>query len=143
MNPGYNLALLVAAGLSATASLLHVGIIFGGAPWYRFFGAGERMVRAAAAGRSYPAVVTALIAAVLALWAVYALSGAGLIPALPLLKPVLCLITAIYLIRGLAAVPVIALGRPKSVAFVVWSSLICIAFGAAHLVGLIQTWDTH
>jgi hypothetical protein len=140
MQHDYNIALVIGAGLSAIASLLHVGIIIGGAPWYRFFGAGERMAVAAAAGRAYPAMVTASIAAVLALWAAYALSGAGVIAALPLLKPGLCAITAIYLLRGLAAVPVLAFRQPKSLPFVVWSSVICIAFGTAHLVGLSQVW---
>jgi hypothetical protein len=142
MQQEYNIALLVGAGLSAIASLLHVGIIIGGAPWYRFFGAGERMAMAAAAGRTYPALVTASIAAVLAMWAAYALSGAGVIEAMPLLKPGLCTITLIYLLRGIAVVPVFALGQSKSVPFVVWSSVVCIAFGMAHLLGLIQTWET-
>jgi hypothetical protein len=141
MEHDYNIALVIGAGLSAIASMLHVGIIIGGAPWYRFFGAGERMAVAAAAGRAYPVLVTASIAAVLALWAAYALSGASVIPALPLLKPGLCTISAIYLIRGLAAVPVLAFGQPRSVPFVVWSSIVCIAFGLAHLVGLVQTWE--
>lgn len=142
MQHEYNIALVVGAGLSSIASLLHVGIIIGGAPWYRFFGAGERMAVAAAAGRTYPALVTASIAAVLALWAAYALSGAGVIAALPLLKPGLCAITLIYLLRGFAAVPVLALGQPRSVPFVVWSSVICTAFGTAHLIGLSQVWRT-
>ena len=141
MQHEYNFALAIGAGLSAGASLMHLGIIIGGAPWYRFFGAGERMAAAAAAGRTYPAVVTASIAAVLALWAAYALSGAGIIAALPLLKPGLCAITMVYLLRGLAAVPVLVFGRPRSVPFVVWSSIVCIAFGLAHLVGLIETWE--
>jgi hypothetical protein len=140
MLDGYNIALIAGACLSAIASLLHVGIIFGGAPWYRFFGAGDRMALAAAAGRIYPTVVTASIALVLALWAAYALAGAGLIPTLPLVKPVLCAITTIYLLRGFAVVPVLAFGRPKSKVFVVWSSVICIAIGMAYLVGLTQVW---
>ena len=90
-----NLPLLVGSILSAVAALLHGGIIVGGASWYRFFGAGERMARAAAAGRAYPAVVTSFIAAGLALWSGYAASGAGLLVPLPLLKPALMAITGI------------------------------------------------
>lgn len=74
MLTNYNSWLIVAAVLSAVAALLHVAIVVGGAPWYRFFGAGERMASAAETGRAYPAIVTLSIAIVLALWATYALS---------------------------------------------------------------------
>lgn len=137
----YNLALLIGAALSGIAALLHVGIIFGGAPWYRFFGAGEKLAAADAAGHLYPAVITAGIAAVLATWAAYALAGAGVIAPLPLLKAALLLITAIYLLRGLAIVPLLLLARGKATPFLVWSSLICIGFGAVHLAGVSQVWD--
>lgn len=133
--------LIVAAALSAVASLLHVGIIFGGGPWYRFFGAGERMARASEAGRVYPIVVTAGIALVLALWSAYALSGAGVIVPMPLLRLALCAITAVYLLRGLVIVPAFVMARDKVTAFVVWSSLICLVFGVVHLAGLAQVWD--
>lgn len=141
MSTASNIALIVAACLSAIAALLHVGIIIGGAPWYRFFGAGERMASAAAAGRWYPAIVTAGIAIVLALWAAYALAGAGVVQALPLLKLGLCTITAVYLLRGLVAVPVLIVARSKATPFVVWSSGICFVYGAVHLIGLAQVWS--
>ncbi|QYF92776.1 hypothetical protein KY495_18905 [Massilia sp. PAMC28688] len=136
----YNLPLVVAAILSAIAALLHVGIIVGGAPWYRFFGAGDSMARADAAGRVYPAVVTAFIALVLATWSAYALAGAGVIAPLPQLKAALVGITAVYLLRGLAVVPLLLFARHQATPFLVWSSLICIGLGAVHLAGLAQVW---
>ena len=135
-----NLALIVAATLSGIAALLHVGIIIGGAPWYRFFGAGERMARAASAGRVYPTVVTLAIATVLGLWAAYALAGAGVLAPLPWMKAALAAITGIYLLRGLAIVPLLLFARPKATPFLVWSSLVCIGYGAIHLVGVAQAW---
>ena len=69
--------LIAAATLSAVAALLHVGILIFGAPWYRFFGAGERMAELAASGHWYPTLITSLIALVLVVWAMYALAGAG------------------------------------------------------------------
>jgi hypothetical protein len=136
-----NVFLIVAAGLSAVAALLHVGIIFGGASWYRLFGAGERMASAAAKGRLYPAIVTAGIAAVLAVWSAYALSGAGAIQPLPMLKPALILITGVYLVRGLAIFPLLTFARSKSTPFLIWSSLVCIGYGVVHLFGLAQIWS--
>lgn len=136
----YNVVLIIAAGLSAIAALLHVGIVFGGAPWYRFFGAGESMASACAAGRAYPAIVTFGIAAVLGAWAAYALAGAGVIAPLPWMRAALVAITAVYLLRGFAIVPLWLFARPKATPFLFWSSLICIGYGALHLVGVTQAW---
>jgi len=133
-----NALLIAGALLSALAAALHVGCIAFGAPWYRFFGAGERMAQMAIAGSWYPTVVTAAIASVLAMWSLYALSGAAVIRALPLLRPALCLITAIYLLRGLAILPLALLG--KTTPFWWWSSTICLLIGIVHLIGLSQVW---
>eukprot|EP01035_Chromulina_nebulosa_P005432 gene5432-7363_t len=71
---------LLAGGiLSAGAALLHVGCILGGPRWYRFFGAGERMVRLAERGSRRPAIITSGIVLVLAAWSAFAFSGAGVI----------------------------------------------------------------
>jgi uncharacterized protein YhhL (DUF1145 family) len=137
-----NILLIIAALLSGIAALLHVGIVFGGAAWYRFFGAGERMATAAAAGRRYPAIVTFGIASMLALWAAYALSGAGMIPPLPLLKAALSVITAVYLLRGLVAVAMLIGARDRLTPFWIWSSAICLMYGVVHLLGLAQAWKT-
>jgi hypothetical protein len=99
------------------------------------------MAQAAAAGRAYPAVVTSFIAAVLALWSVYAASGAGLLGPLPLLKLALVVITCIYLLRGLAVVPLLTVARSKSTPFLIWSSVICLVYGSIHMVGLLQVWN--
>jgi hypothetical protein len=136
----WNLPLTIGAALSAIAALLHVCIVFGGPAWYRFFGAGERMASGAAAGHLYPPVVTLLIACVLGVWAAYALSGAGVLQPLPLLVLALPVITAVYLLRGLAALALFVFARRRLTAFWVWSSLICLGFGVVHLVGLVQVW---
>ena len=134
--------LLAGAAMSAIAALLHLGCIVFGPSWYRFFGAGEGMAQLAAAGSPVPARITAGIAAVLTLWSAYALSGAGVIPRLPLLRTALCAIAGIYLLRG-AAGSVLAAVAPgeRSVAFWVWSSLICLGIGALYCVGARQVWS--
>jgi len=139
--PPVDVALVVAGGADAVAALLHLAVIAGGPPWYRFFGAGERMARAAAAGRWQPAAITLAIATVLAVWAAYAFAGAGLFDGLPLLRPALCAITAVYLLRGAVLVPALIRPRGPATGFAIWSSVICLAIGAAHLVGLVQVWS--
>jgi hypothetical protein len=135
-----NLPLAAGAVLSAIAALLHLGIIAGGPAWYRFFGAGERFARAAEQRKWYPTLVTLGIAAVLGAWSAYALAGAGLIGALPLLKAALVGITAVYLVRGIAYAPLVLAKGGRITPFVVWSSLICFTYGLVHLLGLVQRW---
>ena len=135
--------LIVGGVLSALAALLHLAIIAGGPDWYRFFGAGEGMARAAARGELRPTLFAIGIAAILLVWAAYALSGAGLIPRLPLLRTGLVAITAVYLARGLVILAPGALRRPDLTAtFMIWSSLIVLLFGVVHLIGTWKAWPS-
>lgn len=85
-------------------------------------------------------MVTTAIAAVLGVWSAYALAGAGAIDPLPLAKPVLIGITAIYILRGVAFAPAVLHAGGHITPFVLWSSAICLGFGVVHLVGLVQRW---
>ncbi len=135
----YNLALIIAAALDALAAALHIGVVIAGPNWYRFFGAGEGFARAAEAGRMFPAAITIVIALVLFAWAIYALSGAGVLGPLPFLRPVLVAISLVYLLRGIAG-PFLLAGTGRSLRFIVISSAICLVFAFAHLLGLAQMW---
>lgn len=137
----HNRTLIAAAALSALAAALHLGCIVFGAPWYRFFGAGEQMAQLALAGHWLPVVLTLAIAAVLMVWSLYALSGAGVVRRLPLLRTVLCLVTAIYLLRGVVVLPVMELFPGRSPTFWWWSSAVCLGIGLVHLAGLRQVWS--
>ncbi len=135
--------LIFAAALSAIAALAHVGVVLGGPDWYRFFGAGEGMARLAAQGSWYPVVVTLGVASVLALWSAYALSGAGVLPRLPLLKLALVGISVIYTLRGVAGF-VLAYVAPggNSPTFWMWSSVICLFIGLVHVFGVYKVWPS-
>lgn len=133
---------LVAGGvLSLAAAMLHLACIVGGPDWYRFFGAGEPIARAAERGSWVPAAMTAGIAAVLAVWAAYAFAGAGLIRRLPLIRTALVVISAIYLARGSFLFMPDSFGRPDlSPAFMFWSSLIVLVYGATYAIGTWTAW---
>ncbi len=128
--------------MSLIAAFLHIAIIVGGPAWYRFFGAGERLARLAEEGSAIPGTITALIALVLLLWSLYAFAGAGLVRRLPWLRTILTLITALYLLRALAPLPV-ALIQPQDVdIFLIASSLICLLIGLLHFNGTRQMiWE--
>ena len=134
--------LLFAAALSASAALLHIAIVFGGARWYQFFGAGQKFVRASETGKIWHHMVTSGIAGVLGLWSAYALSGAGVISRLPFLRAALVTITTIYLLRGLVVLPMLVIARNKVTSFILWSSLTCLGFGMVHLAGVIRAWPS-
>ena len=123
------------------AALLHLGCVVGGAGWYRFFGAGDKLVRAVARGERRPHLLTAMIAGVLASWAAYAFSGAGLIARLPLLRTGLVAISGIYLLRGAVLFRPSLLRRPDlSARFLFWSSLVVLGMGLIYAVGTWRAW---
>ena len=135
-------ALVVGALLSAVAAVAHLACIFIGAPAYRFLGAGERMARAVEAGRLRPTLVTLAIAGMLLLWSAYALSGAGVIGALPLTRLVLTLICAIYIARAVAF-PLLKSVFPENSNTFWWvSSGICGVIGLVHAYGTFFLWQT-
>jgi putative oxidoreductase len=137
--------LLVLGGLfTGAASLLHVAIILGGPEWYRFFGAGERMARLAARGSLYPTIVTAGIALVLGIWALYGLSGAGVIRSLPFMRTALVAIASVFFARGALGIPFVFFvdGRYASelrskMTFMIVSSAICIGIGLCYAFGVL------
>ena len=133
--------LVVAGWLSLAASLLHIGCIIGGPDWYRFFGAGEGMARAAERGEIYPALVTFAIAVLLAIAAAYAFAGAGVFRKLPLMRTALVVISGVYLLRGLALVP-IAFTPAAQTSFNLWSSLIVLGYGIFYAIGTWKAWPS-
>ena len=129
--------------LSFAVALLHLVIVFVGAPAYRYFGAGEEMAAAAESGSAFPAVLTLVLAVVFAVWGLYALSGAGIIRRLPLLKIALILIGAVYTLRGIAVFQQIfqtatasAKVEPRDIVF----SLVSLGIGLAYLIGTAANW---
>lgn len=137
---------LTFAGIgSAIASILHIAIIIGGPDWYRFFGAGEGMAQLAENGSFHPIISTSIIAFILAIWSLYAFSGAGIIQKLPLLKPVLIFISMIFIVRGIFGIPlVIILDHPylneleSKMTFMIFSSIISLTLGLFYLKGYIK-----
>lgn len=140
MDSTANRFLVAAAALNALAALLHLGCIAFGASWYRFMGAGEQMAQMALNGDWHPTVVTLFIAAVLLVWSLLALSGAGAIRKLPLLRLALCAIAGVYLLRAVTFPALMPHFPGNSMAFWLVSSAICFVLGTVHLIGLRQVW---
>lgn len=137
-----NIYLIIAGALNALAAILHLGCIYFGAPWYRFFGAGERMALLSEQGSLEPTLITTGIFFVLSIWSMYAFSAARVIFKLPLIRTVLILITLIYFVRGIGGFFIINSPMGRSPEFWVWSSIICLSLGIVHLIGLKKQWSS-
>ncbi|MBI2769724.1 MAG: hypothetical protein HYX47_08880 [Burkholderiales bacterium] len=135
-------ALVLGASLSAAAAIAHLACIAIGGPAYRVMGAGERMARAAEAGKLRPTLVTLAITLVLFSWSAFALSGAGVIGPLPLTKVALVLICAVYLGRAVAFPFLKPVFPGNSATFWGVSSAICGVLGLVHLYGTLSLWPT-
>lgn len=87
------------------------------------------------------------VSALLILFGLYALSGAGRIQPLPWLKPILAVVTLLYLIRGLVLVPelfailgLLDLSFPVAQRFL-WFSGGALLLGLLHLAGIFRGWE--
>jgi hypothetical protein len=136
---------LIFIGLVASAgAILHVAILFGGPTWYALFGAPEGLVAMARAGNPRAPISCLVIASILAVFAAYAFSGAGIIRRLPFLRLGLASIASVLLLRGLLFAPLI-LWRPSTLsgicncrnvdAFIIVTSVICFAMGVGFALG--------
>ncbi|MCU0292375.1 MAG: hypothetical protein MUF10_10385 [Thermoanaerobaculaceae bacterium] len=136
--------LLALGGIgSVLIALLHLAIIVIGPGGYRYFGAAE-LAPMAERGSPVPALLTLCIAVVFAVWGAYGLSGAGVLPRLPLLRPALLAIGTIYGLRGLVAIPELiqtARGQPLIPRFLVFS-LTALVLGLLHLGGAVLSWGS-
>jgi hypothetical protein len=129
-----NKFLITGSIASALAAIAHLGCVFFGGDWYRFFGAGEQMASMAEAGHWYPTVMTLI-------WSLYALSGAKVIGRLPLLRLGLLVISLIYLVRGMTFVFLMPMFPENSLTFWFVSSGICLTIGLLYAVGTYQSWS--
>jgi hypothetical protein len=144
-----NIYLIFSGFAALIGGAVHIAAIFGGPSWYGFIGAPPRMIRSAAAGDFYPALVCLAIASVLFIWAAYAFSGAGIFRRLPLLRTVLVAVATVLIVRGVAFIPLMAL-RPSLFVglcschgidtFLVTTSVICFAVGVGYAVGACKAW---
>jgi hypothetical protein len=141
---------LFCVGVAATlGALLHLAILFGGADWYAFFGAPNRLVQMARAGNLRAPISCLVIAAILFAFAAYAFSAAGSIRRLPFLRTVLVLVASVLIVRGVVFIP-LALWRPAALAsvcncrgvdaFIVVTSSICLTMGFGYAIGARNVW---
>jgi putative oxidoreductase len=85
------------------------------------------------------ALLCIVVAAIVAVFGIYALSGAGQIRRLPLFRTVITVATVIYLLRGLLLIPQVpaVVKNPNLIRFALFSA-VSLCVGLIHLGGLVQ-----
>ena len=133
---------LALAGLLTLAIALFQFIIGFSPAVSRYFGAPEWL----GANRLLLLTASCVIAGMITLFGLYALSGAGYIRSLPLMRPMLVVISGIFILRGLLIIPEIlavigALPSPIPVAprLVVFSAGALVT-GGLYLKGAVDGW---
>ncbi len=98
-------------------------------------------VQSLAAVAHDPAFVSLMVALLLSVWGLYALSASGVIKPLPFMQQAIYAITAMYLVRGLFLLPqlmghnIFTAGDPV-VATDLLASAVILGIGAVHVAGL-------
>lgn len=136
-----NKFLIIAASLDAIAAFLHLACLFIGAPLFRFLGTEAMAVMYESGNTTEPIIVCILLTSILLTWSAYALSGAGVIRKLPLLRTALVAISLIYIGRALAFPVLVPYFPENTMAFWYYSSSIVFVMGLLHLIGLVQVWN--
>ncbi len=136
------MSLVLGGCLSIGIALLHVSFPIIGPPAYRWFG-GNSFASMAASGSPVPAIISLVFAVLFAGCGLYAFSGAGLAPRLPLVRTALVTIGMLYTLRGISlpfeirAVLVMPdRVPPRLLAF----SSVSLVTGLAYLVGVVSAW---
>ena len=133
--PRHNPMLLVGGCFSLAFAVFQLSAIWWSASAIGYFGgpaqfSTERPV-------AY-AILCLAVAAMVAVAGLYALSGAGKLPRLPLLRTVLIAVAVVYLLRGLLVIPQtrFVLKHPELARSVVFSA-ISLCVGLVHLGGVV------
>ncbi len=130
-----NFAIWIACAVVNTMiALLHIYIVYAGAPAYRFFGAGEMMAIKAEQGSLFPATITLGIAAVFFIFTFYNLSGAKIVN-LPFSYIVLLSLSVIFLLRG-AIVVAFPFWPGEISTFTKVTAFISLGIGLLHAAGV-------
>lgn len=135
--------LAVAGTLSALIALLHVVVIVLGPPGYRYFGAPDEFAVMTEQGSLAPAILTGIFAFLFLVWALYAFGGARLIRRPPMVRLGLVVISAVYILRGLSAVPeaLLLMRSPGAFPFRFLAfSLVSLGVGLCYAAGTKQAW---
>lgn len=105
MNSKGVIALSIGALIATSTAIAHLSCIFIGPSCYKAQLAPPYIIRSAIEGTLVAPIGTAVVSSLFLACALFAVSGAGLIKRLPLLKLALVTISVLCILRGLVTIP--------------------------------------
>ncbi|MCU6434022.1 hypothetical protein LPB67_09610 [Undibacterium sp. Jales W-56] len=125
----------VAALIAFAGVIIHVGAVFVGPSWFEFFNAPPRVVTSAREGTWLAPVSALVIAGLMAMCTMYAVSVIGLVRRPPLQRLGLVSIAAVCLLRALI-LPLLAINHPElRNTFEVVAAIVWFVAGVGFVVG--------
>ena len=128
--------LLLGALISTFAAIWHLLCIIGGPSWFEFARAPQEIINSARQGTWLAPVSAVLIATLMFICSLYALSAIHVIRPLPLLKTALIVISSMCLIRGVIIIPYLI-----QFGFDMWEFIAAIVWffvGVCYLIGAVE-----
>ena len=145
MKPKIGVMLLaLAACIAMGTAIAHMSCIFLGAECYAVQMAPSQIIESARNGTYLAPIGTIFVSAIFVVLGVYALSAAGVVRKLPLLKPVIYVVATLCIIRGILPLQ-LWLRHPEKVNDIVfYTGIVWLIAGLLYLVGyrLSQTRKT-
>ena len=134
--------LLISAGIiAAAAAIWHLLCILGGPSWFAFARAPQQVIASAQQGTLLAPLSTLFVAGLMFTCSAFALSAAGLIRSLPLLKSALITITILCILRALSAIPSLVYANDLDLWQLVASS-VWLYTGICFLAGTVRQFKT-
>lgn len=134
-------AFSIASGIALFGAIIHWIAPFIGYDWYAFLGAPRWVLDSVRHQTPAAPVGIVIIGGLMAICGLYSLSGAAVIPRLPLLRTGIVTIALICLARGLLLLPYLLLVPGTFTAFNVTASAIWFIAGLGFTIGAVRRWQ--
>ena len=128
--------------INIVIALGHLIGLFWAEKMFEVTGIGKEMVELAQTHSSLPYLLTVFVAVFFFIFGLYGLSADGKLKELPYLKPIIFVIAAIYLFRGIGELIADMQIQQANASLETLYSLIAIAIGLLFLIGGVKKWNT-
>lgn len=126
--------------INIVIALGHLIGLFWAEKMFEVTGIGKEMLELAQTHSSLPYLLTVFVAVFFFIFGLYGLSADGKLKELPYLKPIIFIIAAIYLFRGIGELIVDMQIQQANAFLETLYSLIAIAIGLLFLIGGVKKW---
>lgn len=127
--------------INIVIALGHLIGLFWAEKMFAMTGIGQEMVELAQTHTSLPYLLTVFVAVFFFIFGLYGLSADGKLKELPFLKPIIFIIAAIYLFRGIGELIADMQIQQANAFLETLYSLIAIAIGLLFLIGGVKKWN--